>query len=360
MRRAGGWVLGLLVLAVMAGGAWALLRRVVPSETITIVSILPRGGPGEERSEALVNGIALALDERNFRAAQFRVKHKDLDSRSEEARPGTVVKDLSAVAVIGGLDRRQASEISPKLQQAKLLFVSPTCSDLRPQDPGDLRMVARDYLQGVGAVQWARRMEVESAFLVDDDPLDATGITHSFRWWAQSTGLRIVGDEKYFWLYADDAALVHRIVREKPPLVYLAGLDLPSAARFVSRLRGARYGGRIMMSQRGLNPDFMERAGAAAEGVLFTSVLLPPPAEFDREYRARHGEPAPREAWTGYRAAKAVLDAVERARTKDRAAIRAACAALPLFDARGDPARPVLGAYAVRGGRFEFVEELRP
>jgi branched-chain amino acid transport system substrate-binding protein len=354
MRRAGAWFLGLLILAVAAIGVVAVLRRTLPTDTIRIASILPRGGPSEASAEAFSDGIVFALEEANFRAGRFRLAHRDLDSRSAEAL--VLARDASVVGVIAGLGALKARELAERLQAGPIAVLSTDSEDAGPF----LRLVPRDEAQGTAAAAWIRRMGLESAFLVDDDPLGTTGITRSFRDGLKAAGLAIAGDEKYFRLYADDTELFRRIAREEPPLVYLSGLDPPSAASFVWRLRSAGYAGRIMMSNRSMNAEFLVRAGAAAEGVLFTSPLRPPPAEFALAYRASRGEAPSAETWLGYHAARTLLDAVEKAGTRDTPAVRAACVRLPFFDDEGEPARPVLGAYRVRDGRFEPVEELRP
>ena len=90
--------------------------------------------------------------------------------------------------------------------------------------------------------------------------------------------------------------------------------------------------------------------------------------EFVERYQARFGRQPEGYAIYGYEAAKVALAAIERAGSKDRAAIVAACLAIKdfdqgalgtwSFDANGDTTLTTISGNIVHDGKFEFVKLL--
>src|SRR5204862_5524446 len=71
MKRAGGWFLGLLIVAAMAGGGWFALRRVLHREEVTI--LLLRSSTGRDPTDkAMEQGVRLALEEVGGKAGHFK------------------------------------------------------------------------------------------------------------------------------------------------------------------------------------------------------------------------------------------------------------------------------------------------
>ena len=88
-------------------------------------------------------------------------------------------------------------------------------------------------------------------------------------------------------------------------------------------------------------------------------------AEFVKRYIAKFGKEPEGYAVYGYEAARVLLDAIDRADSKDRAAILAAVAATkdftgPLgtwsFDLNGDTTNRTMSVNTVKNGKFEFVK----
>ena len=73
MKRAGGWLLGLLAAAAMIGGGWFALRNVLFSPTVIVV-LMRDGDAHTVPANALFRGAAFALEEREGRAGKFKVR----------------------------------------------------------------------------------------------------------------------------------------------------------------------------------------------------------------------------------------------------------------------------------------------
>ena len=82
-------------------------------------------------------------------------------------------------------------------------------------------------------------------------------------------------------------------------------------------------------------------------------------ADFSRQYRERYSAAPGALAFLGYRACKAALRAIDVADVEDREAILRAARSPEFLEAAHGTLKPALAAYVVRGGKFEFLEEVR-
>jgi branched-chain amino acid transport system substrate-binding protein len=90
-------------------------------------------------------------------------------------------------------------------------------------------------------------------------------------------------------------------------------------------------------------------------------------AEFRAAYIKKYGTEPEAYAVYGYEAARVLLDAIDRAESKDRESIRAAVAATKdfvgalgtwSFDENGDTTNRIMSGQTVKDGKFEFVKVL--
>ena len=104
-------------------------------KTLTIYSSLPLQGDSRAQSQAMVNGMTMALQEAKNRAGGFKIKYVSLDDSTDRrqvgARPGLgnarkAASDQSAVAYLGEQSNTGATAVFlPLLNDAGLLKVSP-------------------------------------------------------------------------------------------------------------------------------------------------------------------------------------------------------------------------------------------
>ena len=106
------------------------------SDTLTIYSSFPLQGTSRPQSEAMVNGITLAIEEARGRAGKFKVKYVSLDDSTAAAgkwEPGQVsdnarqaVQDDSAIAYIGESNSGATAISMPITNDGGLLQISPS------------------------------------------------------------------------------------------------------------------------------------------------------------------------------------------------------------------------------------------
>jgi branched-chain amino acid transport system substrate-binding protein len=381
MRR-GTWV-GLTAVAGMGLAAWILVGPHLRRETVTIVSLLPRMGGTKPQTDAIVAGIRLALEERDHRAGQFKIRHEELDysiSAGGLASRGRRAEEVfleaygrpDVLAAIGAYDSASTLSMQSAFRppEPSFLMISPasTRSDLTetearkyfrdlsrlPSAPPELdqdwffRTIPPRRAEGTLAARWAKRLGLKRVHLYQEDRDHDPEILGTFREETEREGIAVTESAE-----AQRSEMARNQARERPDLIFMTGYDPGAAAETIGLLRRAGYRGKLLLGSACLEPSLLKGLGEETE-VYVTDSVAPPPPDFAR--RAGTAEP---HAWYGYLAAKAALEAIARADSKDRSVVIRACAGLGTFDARGEWAQPALGLHRVVRGRFELVEVLR-
>jgi hypothetical protein len=307
MRRAGGWILGLIVVTGMAAAAMIGLRPILFRKKVTIAF-----NSSVQWTALEEKGVRLAFEERNSRAGSFRVEPAFVNQAKREEHNLKIDRSEALWEVVG-----------PRTP---------------PSDPKRLYFYPQDSAVGSRTAQWARRSEIKSVFLLRSASFEA-----GFEKEATAAGLRCRSE----FLNPQGRSLVEGVLAAEPELVILNHPVLP----VVTSLRKAGYSGKFLV----YDPDF-EPAGPAGastpelEGVFLAALFVPIPSA-SRKF-------AGLTEYHGYRMANLVLDAIERAESDDQAAIYRALASSPEFASDGTSTLPG-GLYVVRKGALEFVEPLK-
>ncbi len=164
--------------------------------------------------------------------------------------------------------------------------------------------------------------------------------------------------------------VVADVLSSRADIVFYTGYHA-EAARLIRDLRAARYTGKVLLSDGGADPGLLEHlAPPQAEGVYGLALPLaqfePRAAGWAAKYRARTGEAPGPFTMQAYDSARLALDAVKRAGTTDRAAVRKAIAATTPKDVEllsgpaefgpdGTQLNPTFILLRVRNGAFELA-----
>src|SRR5262245_40220265 len=107
-------------------------------QVVKIVSSMPRTGPAKSQTDAIVNGIKLALEQADHKAGEFKIKYEDLDVADEQdgrwvaereaANAVKAVNDDDVMAWIGPYNSGAATISMPILNEARLLMISPAAT----------------------------------------------------------------------------------------------------------------------------------------------------------------------------------------------------------------------------------------
>lgn len=124
--------------------------------------------------------------------------------------------------------------------------------------------------------------------------------------------------------------VVATVLQQRADMVFYTGY-YAEAAKLIRDLRAARYTGKILLADAGTDPALLKQiTSAEAEGLYGLSLpvaqFMPQAAEWAAKYRAAYGrEPGPF-TMQAYDAARLALNAIGRAGTLDREAVRKAIA----------------------------------
>ncbi len=341
----------------MAGGGALGLRPFLFRQKIALVSMLPDTPEGREARR----GVDLAIEENGFRAGRLHASHEAWPAPAGQAAGSPYVTLPGAPSLPGAV-------LIPGLHQLHL-------PRLEPDGPDRFRAFQSKVEDGARAAKWAAAHGIRSVYVVTvpvpqtDFIVESGGIIETIRldwpWsWvdnpgpsldpgsafleaARARGLSVAGAEPFPGDDVSRRRLAARAARWKTDLVYA---DVPGASGALVRdLRAKGHRGRIMLSARSVEPDFLKVAGRAANGVAFTAgVLPPPPPEFAVRYRARYGSDPTPYSHAGYLLCRHLLDALDRARASTPADVGRILGEIPA------PAwiLPAPGAvYSVREGR---------
>ncbi len=373
--------------------------------TIEIWSSLPRQGSNKAQTDTVVNAISLAIEEAGGKVGGYTIKYQDKDDSTaatgkwDEATEIKTANDAVANdAVVGylGTFNSGAAKLSiPILCQAGIVMISPanTYPGLSKAGKGEAgepekyhpngctvnytRTVPADDLQGRAGALWASQLGVKKAYVLDDTELYGKGIADVFVAEAPNFSVEILGRDGIDGKATDYKALAEKVKAAGPDLVYYGGITQNNAGQLFRDLRDAMPDVKLMAPDGVFESEFLQAAGAAAEGAYITFGGVPPDqltgdgATFIAKYKEKYPD-APPEAYTayGYEAAKVLLAAIDRAAAtnpSDMAGLRAAVLKEVFatkdykgvlgtwsFNAEGDTSLTEMSGNIVTGGAFVF------
>jgi branched-chain amino acid transport system substrate-binding protein len=332
--------------------------------------------------EASLNGARLAVDQVNAaggvlgRPLELFVE----DNRSLPGESATAVKKLisrdNVAALIGECSSARTLEAASVAQAAGVPLVTPASTSPKVTEVGDavFRVCFVDSFQGEVIATFARRRLglKRAALLVDAQAPYSVGLADYFSRTFRALGGEIVASQKYSGSATDFRAQLTAIRAAGPDALFLPGYYV--AAGLVARqsrelgLRATLLGGDGFEA-----PQLLEIGGEALDGTYYATHFATENTDqasraFVAAYRARYGTAPNGLAALTFDSVRLVADAVARAGTTDRAALRRSLAATRDFpgvtgrttiNARRDADKDA-AIIAVRNGRLVFVETVRP
>jgi branched-chain amino acid transport system substrate-binding protein len=402
-------------LFVIAFAACGLLIPAPPmddGETITIVSSLPRTGSARGQTDTIVEGIRLAISEVDetivLSGTTYRLRYLDMDdataaagqwtAEQERANANLAIKDPNVMIYIGTYNSGAAKQSMPMLNRANILMVSPanTSSELTKPNYGArdepykryrpsggvnyVRVVPTDDLQGPAGADWANDAGWKKVYILDDNEAYGKGIATRFEERAREIGLNVLGRETIDFKSQEFSALMTKIKRLDPDLIYFGGTTQTKAGQVAKDMVKAGMNRCKMMGPDGTYEQAMiDSAGAEVlNGRFFCTFCgltpekmtdTPGGKKFVDDFTRFYNRP-PSEAYAlyGYECGRVALAALRTANVKDRAAICKAGRELrdfpgviaPFsFDENGDTTLMDMSGIAVEDGKFVFSKTLK-
>jgi len=370
--------LGLLSIPLLA----ATGPSVRAAEPVRIGFFMSITGRDASFGEASLDGARVALDEIN-RAGGVLGRPVELvveDDRSLAGESATAVKKLISrdhvVALVGECSSARTLEAAAVAQASRVPLVSPASTSPRVTQVGDMifRVCFIDPFQGEVMATFARRRLGlgRAALLVDATAPYSVGLAEYFARTFTALGGVVVASQKYSGVDTDFRAQLTAIRAAKPDALFLPGYYV--AAGLVARqARDLGLGATLLGGDGFEAPQLLQIGGDALNGAYYSTHFSaestdPVSRSFVAAFTARYRTAPNGLAALTYDAVRLVADAVARAGSTDRSAVRDALAATRRFPGAtgatsinpGRDADKGAAIIAVRGGALEFVESIRP
>jgi branched-chain amino acid transport system substrate-binding protein len=348
-------------------------------KTVTVYSSLPLQGASRPISEAVSNGIRMALDEAGGRAGDVQVRYESLDDSTAQAGAWTpeatsanarkVVQHDGPVIYIGELNSGATAVSLPILNEAGIPQISTnTAVGLTTDEPGStpgepdkyypsgrrtfVRVAPKDTVQGGALATLMHEDGCRRVQIINDREVYGSGLAENIRTAAEALGLEIAGNQAMDKTAANYRSLAAQAASAGVDCMVYAGITANNAAQLFKDFAAAVPDARLYGADGVSDESFTDPAngGIPAEVARRTRITVatlapdqypPDGQEFFREYERRYGDATP-DPWAiyGYEAMRLALDAIVRSGTGENEDVLAA-----LFETRDR--KSVLGTYSI-------------
>ncbi|HEX8220973.1 MAG TPA: branched-chain amino acid ABC transporter substrate-binding protein, partial [Chloroflexia bacterium] len=366
---------------------------------------LPLNGEDGALGEPVLNGAILAVEEANARGEivlnglNYRlelVTHDDaVDGKQNQLQGARNALDFSQdpqmLAVVGPYDSSLVPVVVPRLNAAGLAQISPADTNTGSTTDPNLRrsgkvtyfrVCATDDLQAQAISQYVfGALHLQKIYVLDDTTVYGKGLADSVERYFKEMGATVVAHEGMPPEMTDFKKLIDDIMLTNAEAVVYGGavndnMELMSEqikTNTVVKRSGRDFPPFVLVGGPGnLESRFISLVGPEAEGSYATLIgmdarYFPPATHFVEAYNARFGAAIGVYSVNGYQAVRIIVDAIRRAGTFDREAVRQALAGIQLtgepmdmivFDENGDSRSSWISIYQVRNGLWTFVDQL--
>jgi branched-chain amino acid transport system substrate-binding protein len=375
---------------------------------LTIYSSLPLQGASRAQTQAMVNGMKLALEQVGNKAGNFKINYKSLDDSTAQAGNWTpeaasanarkAAQDKSTAVYLGEFNSGASAVSIPILNEAGVPQISPanTAVGLTTDDPGAqpgepdkyypngdrtyVRIVPRDTIQGAALVTLMKEDGCTKVQLLNDKEVYGSGLAGDVEFAAKNQGLDIVSNEAIDKNAANFRSVASKAKGAGADCMLFSGVTANGAVQLYKDFAAAipnlkMYGGDGVCESGFANAKQGGIPTSVAANTKCTVATLPPdeyPAsakQFFTDFKQKYGEKNPDPyAIYGYEAMRLALDAIERSKTgkkedvlkalfdtKDRESVLGTYS----IDENGDTSLTDYGIFSLKGGEVKFEKVIK-
>jgi branched-chain amino acid transport system substrate-binding protein len=387
------------VLALVLGACGSSKKEASSSgnnKVVKIGFIAPLSGDLSALGLGMKNSVDLAIKQAN---AANKVKGWTIQLAAEDdtakadvgAQAATKLSsDAAVVGVVGTLNSSVAQQVTPILDTASIVQISPAntndtltrgqdfkTSPVRPHK-NYFRVATLDSLQGGFAADYVYKTAgIKTAATINDKKTYGQGLAEQFTKQFTADGGKVVAAETINPGDKDFGAVLSKIKPSNPGMIFYGG-EYPEASLISSQAKTAGLKVPLMGGDGIYDKTYISVAGASGEGDLATSVgapaeSLPSAKQFVTDYAAaKYTDPFSAYGALAYDAANIIISAISKtlsgksvtldatARQDIIKAVQAtdqsgATGSLK-FDQYGDTLSKVLTVYKVEGGAWKSVK----
>ncbi|HKN92970.1 MAG TPA: branched-chain amino acid ABC transporter substrate-binding protein [Thermoleophilaceae bacterium] len=403
--------MAVFVAACGGGSSGSSTGSTASGKTLTIYSSLPLQGASRTNSEALVNGIKLALNQAGGKAGQFTINYKSLDDSTAQTGkwdPGQTssdarqaAQDKSTIAYIGEFNSGASAISIPILNRAGIAQISPAntavglTSNAAGASPGEpekyyptgkrnyVRVVPKDTIQGAAVATVMKSDGCKKPYILNDKEVYGQGLATNTSDSLKTAGIPPLGNDGWDAKAANYRSVASKLAGKGVDCVFLSGIVDNNGVQLTKDIAAGIPNAKIYA------PDGFCESGwvSPKEGGVPTSLdsklqctvatLDPgsyPPAgkQFFQQYESKYGKGNLNPyAIYGYAAMSLALDAIKRAGSNGnnrQDVINALFSTKNLpsvlgtysIDKNGDTSITDYGLYAVKNGQIVFSRVIKP
>lgn len=311
------------------------------SDDVVIGEYTSMTGTTADFGKATHNGTLLAIEQINQRGGLLgrNVRLVLEDDRSDPAEAKTAVTKLvtrdKVIAVLGEVASTRTMTAAPVCQQAGVPMISPASTNPKVTDAGEyvFRVCFTDDFQGaVNAKFAAEHLKVKTAAILKDIKNDySMGLAQSFAATFKELGGTVVAEESYSEGDTDFSSQITSIKAKNPEIIFVPGY-YTEISLIAIKARQLGIKAPFLGGDGWDSPSLIRNAGKAVEGSYFSNHFspgsdVPSVKMFVETYEKRFGDVPNALAALGYDATWILAEAIKRAGSTDRKAIRDAIAA---------------------------------
>jgi branched-chain amino acid transport system substrate-binding protein len=354
-----------------------------PDEKVRIGALMSLTGDTGQYGISAANGMLMAVEEANALGGVGgrRVELIVQDTRSDTGETVRIVerliKELRVHALLGEIVSSRSLAAAPVAQVSGVPMLTPSSTSPEITAIGDyiFRSCYTDPFQGAAIAQFATRglNARRAALLLDREQAYSIQLAQSIHEAFTGQGGEVVAEEVYQAGAADFTPQLMEIQLARPDVVFVPGYYL-EAGLLARQARQLELNVPLIGGDGWDSPRLFEIGGPALEGDYFSSHYSaddPDPLvqRFVADYRRLFNSTPDAFAATAYDAARIMLDAISRAPTLERSAIRDALAqtknfsgvtGVVTFDAARNALKPVVIIRIGENGKQTVQEHITP
>jgi branched-chain amino acid transport system substrate-binding protein len=384
-------------------------EQTAEGKEITIYSSLPLQGASRVQTNAMVDGIKLALEQKGGKAGPHTIKYESLDDSTAQAGSWTpeaesanalkAAQDESTGIYIGPFNSGAAKVSIPILSEAAVPQISPANTYVglttnedgsEPGEPdkyyptGDrtyTRIVPRDTIQAAALVTLMKQDGCTKVAMTNDKEVYGAGLARVIELSAEEQGLEITSNDAIDKNASNYRSLAQKAKGAGADCFVFAGITANNAVQQFKDFAAALgsdaglYGpdgiaetGFVSEKDGGI-PESLNKQVKVTVATLSPDQYPPEGQEFFKQFTEKYGVANPDPyAIYGYEAMMLALDAIERSGTGEKADIknalfetkdRSSVLGTYSIDENGDTTLTDYGAYAVENGELKFDQTIK-
>jgi branched-chain amino acid transport system substrate-binding protein len=398
------------VAACGGGGGGGSSSADVSGSTLTIYSSFPLQGASKPQSDALVNGIKLALKQANNKAGKYTIKYVSQDDSTATAGkwdPGQVstdarkaAQDKSTILYLGEFNSGASAISIPILNRAGIGQISPSntavglTSNAAGAEPGEpdkyypttkrtyVRVVPKDTVQAAALATVMKQEGCKKPYILNDKEVYGQGLATNTVASLKSAGIPSLGNDGWDPKAANYRSVASKIAGKGTDCVLLSGITDNNGVQLTKDIAAGVPNAKIygpdglcesawVDPKKGGFPVSLDSRVKCTVATLSPDKYPPAGQKFFSDYKSTYNDQNPDPyALYGFETMSLALDAINRAGDKgnDRQAVidqlfatkdRQSVLGTYSIDQNGDTTTTDYGLYKIDNGQLSFDQVIK-